>query len=181
MALEFLHKRNYIYRDLKLDNVLLTLDGHAKLADYGLCKSGMAPTNTTATFCGTPEFMAPEILQDKPYTRSVDWWAFGVFIFELLFSQAPFHGKSEGDIFRSIMSGRISFPVGATLEAKDLILKLLIRDPELRLGAGKNGVERIKKHPFFSKVDFVRLIARKVPSPFIPTLVSIYSSPTVNL
>jgi classical protein kinase C/novel protein kinase C epsilon type len=124
LALEFLHRRNIVYRDLKLDNILITLDGHAKLADYGLCKPGMRVHDLTSTFCGTPEFMAPEIFQEKAYTRSVDWWAFGVMLFELLYRQAPFLGKTEIEIYRSINAGRIVFPAAASLESKDLIVRV---------------------------------------------------------
>lgn len=122
LALEYLHNQEVVYRDLKLDNILVTLEGHIKLADYGLCKAAMGIGSTTRTFCGTPEFMAPEILRSQPYTRLVDWWAFGVLLYELIFSCAPFQGRTEGQIFEKIINGRLVFPsMAASLEAKDLI------------------------------------------------------------
>lgn len=87
LAIEYLHMHNVIYRDLKLDNILLTADGHAKLTDYGLCKLGMDWKAMTTTFCGTPEFIAPEILAESNYTRAIDWWAFGVLLYELVLGQ----------------------------------------------------------------------------------------------
>ena len=93
LALKYFHENGVIYRDLKLDNILLTLDGHIKIADYGLCKEEMWYGSTTSTFCGTPEFMAPEILLDKKYGRAVDWWAFGVLIYQMLLQQSPFRGE----------------------------------------------------------------------------------------
>ncbi|KAG9546486.1 protein kinase C, partial [Aureobasidium melanogenum] len=98
LALKYFHENGVIYRDLKLDNILLTLDGHIKIADYGLCKEDMWYGSTTSTFCGTPEFMAPEILLDKKYGRAVDWWAFGVLIYQMLLQQSPFRGEDEDEI-----------------------------------------------------------------------------------
>ena len=125
LALEFLHKKDVIYRDLKLDNILVALDGHIKVADYGLCKFGIQSDATTSTFCGTPEFMAPEILQEKSYGKAVDWWAFGVLIYELLFCQAPFHGKTESEVFKAILHAPVKFPKTISPEAHDLLQKVL--------------------------------------------------------
>jgi serine/threonine protein kinase len=108
-------------RDLKLDNILLTLDGHIKIADYGLCKEQMGYTSVTNTFCGTPEFMAPEILREQPYGRGVDWWAFGILIYEMLLGQSPFRGDDEDEIFEAILNDEILYPVSMT---KDSVLLL---------------------------------------------------------
>lgn len=98
--------------DLKLDNILLTLDGHVKIADYGLCKENMPHGATTKTICGTPEFMAPEIIEEQPYDRSIDWWTFGVLMYEMLLGRAPFSGEEEDDIYDSIMDDEPLFPQG---------------------------------------------------------------------
>lgn len=92
-----------LYSDLKLDNILLSLDGHIKIGDYGLCKEHMPYGATTHTICGTPEFMAPEILEEQPYDRAVDWWAYGVLMYEMLLGRAPFSGEEEDDIYDSIL------------------------------------------------------------------------------
>jgi classical protein kinase C len=131
LALEYFHKNDILYRygfivanwcrDLKLDNILLTLDGHIKIADYGLCKEQMGYTSVTNTFCGTPEFMAPEILREQPYGRGVDWWAFGILIYEMLLGQSPFRGDDEDEIFEAILNDEILYPVSMT---KDSVLLL---------------------------------------------------------
>ncbi|KAJ3024977.1 UNVERIFIED_CONTAM: Serine/threonine kinase [Siphonaria sp. JEL0065] len=123
MALEYFHKNNITYRDLKLDNILLTLEGHIKIADYGLCKENMPYGATTATFCGTPEFMAPEILKEKPYTRAVDWWALGVLIYEMILGQSPFPGDGEDQIFDAILHDDALFPGNMNKDAVDILKK----------------------------------------------------------
>lgn len=104
---------------------MVAADGHVKLTDYGLCKLNMDRDEKTSTFCGTPEFIAPEILAERSYTRAVDWWAFGVLVYELVLGQSPFGGRSESEIFRSIMAGQVYFPARVSPEAKDLIQRVL--------------------------------------------------------
>ncbi|CAG8437090.1 2387_t:CDS:10 [Funneliformis caledonium] len=174
LALEYLHKVGIIYRDLKLDNILLTLDGHIKIADYGLCKEEMWWGHTTNTFCGTPEFMAPEILLEQRYGRAVDWWAFGVLIYEMLLGQSPFRGDDEDEIFDAILEDEILYPINMSRDSVSILQKLLTRDPEKRLGSGRGDAEDIKRHPFFKGVNWDDMLAKKVPPPFYPSI----SSPT---
>lgn len=117
LALEYFHTQGIIYRDLKLDNIMLGLDGHIKVADYGLCKENMWYGDTTGTFCGTPEFMAPEILLEQKYGRAVDWWAFGVLVYEMLLGQSPFRGEDEDEIFDAILEDEILYPVNMSRDS----------------------------------------------------------------
>lgn len=170
LALEYFHSKGIIYRDLKLDNILLTLDGHVKVADYGLCKEGMHYGQTTSTFCGTPEFMAPEILQEQPYGRAVDWWAFGVLTYEMLLGQSPFRGEDEDEIFDAIIEDEPLYPITMPREAVSLLQKLLTRDPQRRLGAGPDGALEIKRHQFFADVNFDDVYNKRIPPPYFPTI-----------
>jgi serine/threonine protein kinase len=113
--------------DLKLDNILLALDGHIKIADYGLCKEDMYYGSTTNTFCGTPEFMAPEILSEQKYGRAVDWWAFGVLIYEMLLGQSPFKGDDEDEIFEAILEDEILYPINMSRDSVSILQKVHLR------------------------------------------------------
>jgi serine/threonine protein kinase len=170
LALEFFHQQNIVYRDLKLDNIMLSLDGHIKLADYGLCKENMTYGSTTNTFCGTPEFMAPEILYEQSYGRAVDWWAFGVLIYEMICGQSPFRGDDEEEIFESILHDEVLYPISMSRDAVSICQRLLIKDPNSRLGSSPHDAEEVKRHPFFREVDWRALLEKSVPPPFIPSL-----------
>jgi classical protein kinase C len=124
LALKYFHENGVIYRDLKLDNILLTLDGHIKIADYGLCKEDMHYGSTTSTFCGTPEFMAPEILMDKRYGRAVDWWAFGVLIYQMLLQQSPFRGEDEDEIYDAILADEPLYPIHMPRDSVSILQKV---------------------------------------------------------
>eukprot|EP00732_Lithocolla_globosa_P002357 Lithocolla_globosa_v1_NODE_1527_length_2512_cov_118.657306.p1 type:complete len:781 gc:universal NODE_1527_length_2512_cov_118.657306:2400-58(-) len=173
LALEYLHENHVIYRDLKLDNILMDLDGHIKVADYGLCKEKMKFGSITNTFCGTPEFMAPEILLEQDYGRAVDWWALGVLIYEMLLAQSPFKGEEEEEIFDSILEGEVAYP-SSKLDpaAKDILQKLLERDPAKRLGGGADDAVPIKAHPFFACFNWDALLRKEVPVTFTPKVTS---------
>ncbi|KAL0960806.1 hypothetical protein HGRIS_005822 [Hohenbuehelia grisea] len=170
LALEYFHANGIIYRDLKLDNILLTLDGHVKVADYGLCKEEMWYGNTTSTFCGTPEFMAPEILLEQRYGRAVDWWAFGVLMYEMLLGQSPFRGDDEDEIFDAILEDEPLYPITMPRDAVSILQKLLNRDPQRRLGAGKEDAAEIKRHPFFGDVSWDDVLNKRIPPPYFPTI-----------
>ncbi|ORZ35659.1 hypothetical protein BCR44DRAFT_1461002 [Catenaria anguillulae PL171] len=170
LALQFFHQNSIVYRDLKLDNIMLGMDGHIKLADYGLCKENMPLGATTNTFCGTPEFMAPEILCEQHYGRAVDWWAFGVLVYEMLCGQSPFRGDDEEEIFEAILHDEVLYPITMSRDAVHLCQGLLTKDPRKRLGAGALDADEIKRHPFFKGVDWDALLAKRIPPPFVPRI-----------
>ncbi|KZS90541.1 hypothetical protein SISNIDRAFT_444049 [Sistotremastrum niveocremeum HHB9708] len=170
LALEYFHANGIIYRDLKLDNILLTLEGHVKVADYGLCKEEMWYGETTSTFCGTPEFMAPEILLEQRYGRAVDWWAFGVLTYEMLLGQSPFRGDDEDEIFDAILEDEPLYPITMPRDAVSILQKLLTRDPARRLGSGKSDAEEIKRHAFFKDVNFDDVFHKRIQPPYCPTI-----------
>ncbi|KAK2550647.1 Protein kinase C delta type [Acropora cervicornis] len=120
-GLEFLHDRGIIYRDLKLDNVLLDADGHIKLADFGMCKEGIVETKKASTFCGTPDYIAPEILKGWRYDAAADWWSFGVLLYEMLIGQSPFAGEDEEDLFDSICRDKVHYPKWISSNAEDCL------------------------------------------------------------
>uniref|UniRef100_A0A673CR20 protein kinase C n=1 Tax=Sphaeramia orbicularis TaxID=375764 RepID=A0A673CR20_9TELE len=163
LGLQFLHDHKIVYRDLKLDNLLLDTEGFVKIADFGLCKEGMGYGDRTSTFCGTPEFLAPEVLTDTSYTRAVDWWGLGVLIYEMLVGESPFPGDDEEEVFDSIVNDEVRYP-------RFLSTELLRRNPERRLGSGEKDAEDVKKQPFFRGVDWEGLLQKKVAPPFVPTI-----------
>uniref|UniRef100_A0AAQ5YBI4 protein kinase C n=1 Tax=Amphiprion ocellaris TaxID=80972 RepID=A0AAQ5YBI4_AMPOC len=170
LGLQFLHDHKIVYRDLKLDNLLLDTDGYVKIADFGLCKEGMGYGDRTSTFCGTPEFLAPEVLTDTSYTRAVDWWGMGVLIYEMLVGESPFPGDDEEEVFDSIVNDEVRYPRFLSTEAIGIMRRLLRRNPERRLGSGEKDAEEVKKQPFFRNVDWEALLQRKVPPPFVPSI-----------
>lgn len=171
-ALECLHGFNVIYRDLKPENILLDYSGHIALCDFGLCKLDMKDEDRTNTFCGTPEYLAPELLLGQGYTKTVDWWTLGVLLYEMLTGLPPFYDENTNEMYRKILSEPLHFP-GTDIvppAAKDLLAKLLNRKPEQRLGA--NGASEIKAHPFFHSIDWRKLLQRKYEPTFKPNVVS---------
>nr|XP_033771127.1 serine/threonine-protein kinase N2 isoform X2 [Geotrypetes seraphini] len=169
LGLQYLHEHKIVYRDLKLDNLLLDTEGFVKIADFGLCKEGMGFGDKTSTFCGTPEFLAPEVLTETSYTRAVDWWGLGVLIYEMLVGESPFPGDDEEEVFDSIVNDEVRYPRFLSTEAISIMRRLLRRNPERRLGASEKDAEEVKRHPFF-RIDWDALLAKKVKPPFVPTI-----------
>ncbi|KAI6779868.1 uncharacterized protein J7T54_001956 [Emericellopsis cladophorae] len=167
-ALECLHGFSVIYRDLKPENILLDYQGHIALCDFGLCKLDMKDEDRTNTFCGTPEYLAPELLMGKGYKKTVDWWTLGVLLYEMLTGLPPFYDENTNEMYRKILSEPLHFSDVVPPAAKDLLTKLLNRDPDQRLGA--NGSAEIKAHPFFHAIDWRKLLQRKYEPTFKPSV-----------
>ncbi|KAM7543091.1 hypothetical protein Aperf_G00000012229 [Anoplocephala perfoliata] len=178
IAMNFLHERQIVYRDLKLDNVLMDLEGHIKLTDYGMCKEGISESNLTATFCGTPNYIAPEILRGESYSFSVDWWALGVLMFEMVSGRSPWEGigssnnpdqNTEEYLFQVILTKPIRYPRSISVKASNILQRFLNKDPTDRLGCAPNSsFADIQNQPFFSSIDWVALEQKRVPPPFRP-------------
>jgi len=171
-AVDYLHKKAIIYRDLKLENLLLDSDGHIKIADFGLCKEDIRWGKTTRTFCGTPEYLAPEVLDDVNYGLAVDWWGVGVVMYEMMVGRLPFYNQNHEIMFGNILAAEVRFPRSISSEAKDLLGGLLVKDPKLRLGGGRNDADDIMKHNFFASIDWALLVQKKIPPPFKPQVLN---------
>jgi len=164
-GLEYLHNAGVIYRDLKPENLLLTREGHIIMTDFGLSKEGLHDKDDrTGTFCGTPEYLAPEVLEGKGYGKAVDWWSFGTLVYEMLTGLPPFYCEDVQEMYTKIMTADLEIPASMSDEAADLLTRLLDRNDETRL----QDPLRIKNHAFFSAIDWDLLVQKKLSPPYIP-------------
>ncbi|XP_054829294.1 ribosomal protein S6 kinase alpha-3 isoform X3 [Eublepharis macularius] len=168
LALDHLHSLGIIYRDLKPENILLDEEGHIKLTDFGLSKESIDHEKKAYSFCGTVEYMAPEVVNRRGHTQSADWWSFGVLMFEMLTGTLPFQGKDRKETMTMILKAKLGMPQFLSPEAQSLLRMLFKRNPANRLGAGPDGVEEIKRHHFFSTIDWNKLYRREINPPFKP-------------
>uniref|UniRef100_A0A671K918 non-specific serine/threonine protein kinase n=1 Tax=Sinocyclocheilus anshuiensis TaxID=1608454 RepID=A0A671K918_9TELE len=171
-ALNYLHSQNVVYRDLKLENLMLDKDGHMKITDFGLCKEGITDEATMRTFCGTPEYLAPEVLEDNDYGRAVDWWGLGVVMYEMMCGRLPFYNQDHERLFELIVMEEIRFPKNLSPEAKALLTGLLRKDPKQRLGGGADDAREVMGHKFFSGIHWEDVLQKKLVPPFKPQVTS---------
>ncbi|XP_041051529.1 ribosomal protein S6 kinase alpha-6 isoform X2 [Carcharodon carcharias] len=168
LALDHLHSLGIVYRDLKPENILLDEGGHIKLTDFGLSKESVDQEKKAYSFCGTVEYMAPEVVNRRGHTQSADWWSFGVLMFEMLTGTLPFQGKDRNETMNMILKAKLGMPQFLSPEAQGLLRMLFKRNPGNRLGAGPDGVEEIKRHPFFATIDWNKLVRKEIQPPFKP-------------
>nr|XP_054414410.1 ribosomal protein S6 kinase alpha-2 isoform X1 [Pongo abelii] len=170
LALDHLHSLGIIYRDLKPENILLDEEGHIKITDFGLSKEAIDHDKRAYSFCGTIEYMAPEVVNRRGHTQSADWWSFGVLMFEMLTGSLPFQGKDRKETMALILKAKLGMPQFLSGEAQSLLRALFKRNPCNRLGAGIDGVEEIKRHPFFVTIDWNMLYRKEIKPPFKPAV-----------
>uniref|UniRef100_A0A8C8SVG4 non-specific serine/threonine protein kinase n=1 Tax=Pelusios castaneus TaxID=367368 RepID=A0A8C8SVG4_9SAUR len=170
LALDHLHSLGIIYRDLKPENILLDEEGHIKITDFGLSKEAIDHDKRAYSFCGTIEYMAPEVVNRRGHTQSADWWSFGVLMFEMLTGSLPFQGKDRKETMALILKAKLGMPQFLSIEAQSLLRALFKRNPSNRLGAGLDGVEEIKRNLFFVTIDWNKLYRKEIKPPFKPAV-----------
>jgi len=178
-ALGYLHSRGVIYRDLKLENLLLDRNGHIKMVDFGLCKDEIFGNKMTNTFCGTPSYLPPEVICNMKYGRAVDWWGLGVVIYELLTGHLPFYSEERKMMYRLIVSEKIKYPKHVSAESREIISKLMTKNPDRRLGSVSDA-EEVMDQTFFAPINWSDLKKKRITPPFKPELVDEMDTPYVD-
>ena len=170
LGIEYLHSKNMIYRDLKPENILMDKEGHIKVTDFGLSKILDDMNDKVFTLCGTPQYIAPEVIQKKGYDKGVDWWSLGCIFYEMLTGYMPFNIPRNEKLSPKLFKTPIRYPKNITEDEMDLIEKLLTLDPKQRIGNGSNDAKEIKAHPYFKDIDWDKYYRKEVKPPFIPKL-----------
>jgi len=182
LAIEDLHKRDIIFRDLKPENVVIDKEGHALLTDFGLSKEGVNDYHQGAkSFCGSLAYLAPEMIKRSGHGKAVDWYLVGVVFYEMLVGIPPFYANKKEQLFLNIERAPLKLPSSLSAEAKDLIVKLLDRNPIKRLGSGMTDADEIKAHPFFNSINWNDLIQRKIAPPYVPPKKAVRSDTVTNV
>eukprot|EP00347_Sterkiella_histriomuscorum_P011544 403372049 len=169
LVFEYLHSKNFIYRDLKPENVLIHQSGYLKLSDFGFIKY-LKPGERTYTLCGTPEYLAPEIILNKGHGKAVDWYCLGIFLYEMMVGRCPYMHEDPYEIFKKIISEKIRFPRSFDSAAKSIIRHLTDNDLSRRYGNLRHGSEDIKNHRFFADINFYNIVTQAVKPVYIPPL-----------
>ena len=164
---EYLHSLNIVYRDLKPENLLICRDGYLKLTDFGFAK---VIEGRTYTLCGTPEYLAPEILLNKGHGKPVDWWTLGIILYEMVAGIDPFSDEDPMSIYQKILKGKVKFPRNFDDNAKSLVKHLLVADLTKRFGNMKGCVNDIKNHRLFNGFDWTRLVQKTLTMPYLPRI-----------
>jgi serine/threonine protein kinase len=171
LAIDYVHSLDIVYRDLKPENVLLTAEGHISLTDFGLSKEGISNSSSGAnSFCGTPEYLAPEILNRQGHGRAVDWWSLGALLYEMLTGLPPFFCQDRERLFEKIRRNELDYPASVSRPAKSVLKGLLTKDPTQRLGSGPTDAGEIKIHDFFDEIDWDMLANNEIAPPWRPTI-----------
>ncbi|CAG8501211.1 6054_t:CDS:2 [Diversispora eburnea] len=170
LGIEELHRLGIVYRDLKPENILIGRDGHIVLTDFGLSKQFKPSWQKTNTFCGTAEYLAPEIIRAEDYSYPVDWWSLGTLLYEMMTGITPFWAEDQNRMYHRVLEDELEFPEGMSPEAMSLLQGLLQRDPRNRLGCGSGGSLEIKTHPYFSCVDWDDVFHKRIYASYIPTI-----------
>ena len=168
LGLEYLHKNSMIYRDLKPENILMDSKGHLKISDFGLSKILDSPDDKAYTLCGTPQYLAPEILKNKGYDKTVDWWSLGCFLYEMLTGFLPFYIPKGNRINPKVFEEPLRFPPDVNPVAINLISQLITVNPKKRLGYGEEDAKKIKEHEFFKGVEWEKYLNKEIEPPFLP-------------